>query len=644
MSNTATDREEFTDSNLYAFDAWARVYDQQANPLIELEKRFLSCVIPDIDGKDILDVGCGTGRWLERLVRFGSARSVCGVDNSSEMLAVARRKHLDNTLLLKANLPHLPINTASIDFALASFVLSYIPEIGFFAQELTRTLRRSGELFLTDMHPETAIELGWKRGFHSSQGPVRLDARPHSLASIITAMADHGLRLASLYEPSFGEPERCIFRSKGKEAEYRRAAGRPAIYILHFIRESVESGAPELILSDARCVLGPQESVVADIAIRRDEITINTAKPLDTACDEIDLSGYSLFPGLINAHDHLEFALFPRLGDPPYKNATEWALEIQRRYSREIDLHKQVPKDVRLWWGGLRNILCGVTTVCHHNPLHPVFDDHRFPINVVKGFGWEHSLRFATNLEGAHRQSTISQPFILHACEGIDSAAVNEFEELEALRLVDERLVLVHGTALTPLNTQRLNQQGASLIICPSSNDYLFSRFPSLQQLLSVERLAIGSDSSLTATGDLLDEIGFCHEQIGLSAQTIYDSVTRLPARILRLKSGQGRIGPHSPADLFAVRTTALDPATLLSSISWRDVELVMVRGVVRLASPEILPRLPYKSRWNLACISIDGLSRWIDAPLRDLFTSAAEVLGVSNLFLNGRRLSMSEV
>jgi cytosine/adenosine deaminase-related metal-dependent hydrolase/ubiquinone/menaquinone biosynthesis C-methylase UbiE len=644
MNTTAAECETRTAQNTEAFAAWAQVYDAQANPLLALEERFLRRLLPDIDGKDILDVGCGTGRWLEHLAYLGSPRSLCGIDSSDEMLAVARRKSLDGATLLQTQLPLLPLPSASVDLTLASFVLSYISDVDGCAGELARVLRDDGELIVADMHPATAVELGWQRSFSSSQGTIHLHNNNRLIETTVRSMTRHGLRLLGSYQPSFAEPERSIFLSYGKEASYQKAAGRPAIYLLHFKRHSTTPAQANLLLRNTQCVVGPEEITSADLTLQNSRVaTISAGYAQFTVDNHVDLSGYTLFPGLINAHDHLEFGLFPRLGTPPYLNATEWARDIQNSARDIITVHKQVAKSVRLWWGALRNLICGVTTVCHHNPYHPVFNEPEFPIRIVEDFGWEHSLAFAEDLSIAYSRIHNSDPFIIHACEGIDDLARSEFAQLKDLNFIDERTVLVHGLAMTPGDVDTLNRCGASLISCPSSNQFLFSKTTLPEQLESIHRLAIGSDSPLTATGDLLDEINFCSRQLHLSPNRLFDCVTRMPAQILRLKDGEGRIAPGSAADLFAVRSSALTPARHLTSLSWRDVELVIIKGSVRLASAEVLQRLPRQLSKHLSCLLIDGAPRWLDAPVSTLFNSAAEVLGARNVSLGGLTVSLME-
>ena len=67
------------------FDTWAQVYDEQPNPLLALEQRFLTRMLPDVAGLDVLDAGCGTGRWLQLLAPQRPA-SLLGVDISPQML------------------------------------------------------------------------------------------------------------------------------------------------------------------------------------------------------------------------------------------------------------------------------------------------------------------------------------------------------------------------------------------------------------------------------------------------------------------------------------------------------------------------------------------------------------------------------
>ncbi len=70
------------------FDTWAEVYDTQPNPLLSLEQRVLGPMLPDVRGLDVLDAGCGTGRWLHQFVDL-SPRSLLGVDISPAMLLLA---------------------------------------------------------------------------------------------------------------------------------------------------------------------------------------------------------------------------------------------------------------------------------------------------------------------------------------------------------------------------------------------------------------------------------------------------------------------------------------------------------------------------------------------------------------------------
>ncbi len=64
-----------------------------------------------------------------------------------------------------------------------------------------------------------------------------------------------------------------------------------------------------------------------------------------------------MLPGLINAHDHLEFGLYPNLGRGSYRNFEEWASDIQQNDQETIEQQCRVPKEVRLWWGAIRNPL-----------------------------------------------------------------------------------------------------------------------------------------------------------------------------------------------------------------------------------------------------------------------------------------------
>jgi cytosine/adenosine deaminase-related metal-dependent hydrolase len=352
----------------------------------------------------------------------------------------------------------------------------------------------------------------------------------------------------------------------------------------------------------------------------------------------VDLSGFLLLPGLINAHDHLDFSLFPNIGAGPYQSAGEWAYNIHSNQAERIAQYRQVPRSLRLWWGGIRNLLCGVTTVCHHNPLSQELLSPGFPVRVVPDFGWAHSPSLEPDLACKFRESRADVPFVLHAAEGVDEESSREIFDLDRIQALDDRTVLVHGLGCTAEAVSLINRRRAAVILCPTSNEFLFHRSPSLEFIRSLDSVMLGSDSPLTAAGDLLDEIRFVHTQTGLDANSIYAMVTSRPAEILRLRQGEGGIKPGSVADLVVVRDTGLSPAETLAQLTSDQIGLVMLGGRIQLADEWLYERLPGGLRPGLERFEVNGHPRWVRAPIDRLFAETEEFLG-SDLLVGGKRV-----
>ena len=634
-----------------AFDIWAQFYDEQPNPLLALERRFLSRMLPDVSGLDVLDAGCGTGRWLQILASRGPA-TLTGVDTSAEMLQRASEKLGAKSTLRLGSCTALPVPSTSADLVLASFVLSYLDSVEAFAHELQRIARAGANIFLTDMHPETAMARNWKRSFKTNDTEEHLQTTFYSLNQLADAFQSCGFELLTCIEPSFDLHERPTFEQNGKLESYESSANLPAIYILHLRRQlavttsrphNVPQRSEALHISGATYALGPDAATRASIAIEQAHIRNISSSPLShhsisPSTAVIDLPGYLLIPGLINAHDHLEFGLFPNLGSGPYQNSVEWAKEIHHSHASLIARHRKVPKAVRLWWGAIRNLICGVTTVCHHNPLSREMLSPDFPIRVLSRFGWAHSLEMDPNLIHNFDHTPPNLPFVLHAAEGIDAKSAQEIFDLDRMQVLDDRTVLVHGLALNPKAVALLNRRRSALVVCPTSNQFLFHSWPSSTLIKSINTVVLGSDSPLTSAGDLLDEINFAHNQIGLDTSSLYDMVTAKSAAVLRLRNGEGRLRAGSVADIVAVRDKGLTPAETIAQLTFDQVELVVLSGRVQLASPALHDRLPDSLKNGLQLITVDGHQRWLRAPVDKLLAEARKALG-REIHIGGKKV-----
>jgi len=353
---------------------------------------------------------------------------------------------------------------------------------------------------------------------------------------------------------------------------------------------------------------------------------------------EIDLGDYLILPGLLNAHDHLEFNLFPRVGSGPYQSLAEWAGDVYHPLRSPLREHLSVPKRVRLLWGGLKNLLSGVTTVCHHNPYEEEVFGEGFPIHVVNRYGWAHSLGFEANLAEAFDRTPTDAPFIIHLGEGTDLKSQEEIFELDRLGLLGPTTVIVHGVGLTAEGHALRRQRGVALVWCPTSNVFTLGRTLDAQFLGRDETIALGSDSALTARGDLLHEIKDAYQWTGLEVGWIYSIVTEGAASILRLRNGEGTIQEDATADLIAIKGGNLTPAETLVGADLEMIELVLVSGRPHLVSMQMAKRWPAEMLAGLEPVEIDGVRRLVRAPVSWMLRETKKAIG-TNIRLAGRRV-----
>lgn len=386
-----------------------------------------------------------------------------------------------------------------------------------------------------------------------------------------------------------------------------------------------------MILRGARVALSAREAAELDVGIEGGRLRLC---PRGISGPELDLGGFLILPGLINAHDHLEFNLFPRLGSGPYSNATAWARDIYRPDKPPVCEHLKLAKPMRLIWGGIKNLVSGVTSVLHHNPYDPIFESG-FPVRVVRHFGWSHSLEFSRDIGGDWARTPAGAPYLIHACEGTDACTAGEIYRLDAAGALGPATVLVHGVALDQAGLDLVSKRGSSLVWCPSSNHFTLGRSLSREALDSGVPVAMGTDSALTGAGDLIDEIEVARRDV--TSERLYGMLTDVAARVLRLQGGEGTITDGGVADLLILRDHGGEPATALFGMR---PEAVLVGGRLKLISLPLANRLLPAMTQNLRPLRIEGRGQWlIDFDVPMLLEASNGVLG-ENFRLAGKAVA----
>jgi SAM-dependent methyltransferase len=188
-------------------------------------------LIPDVEGKDVLELGCGTAYWSAWLARRGAR--VVGLDNSEQQLETARLLQQEFELefpLIHASAEDVPLPDESFDVVWSEYGACLWADPYLWIPEAARLLRPGGLLeFLTngtilmlcmpeDDSPAPDRLLRDYFGMHRFEWPEEDQSVEFHLGygDWIRLFREHGLEVEDLREiqaPADAEPNRFGFVS-----------------------------------------------------------------------------------------------------------------------------------------------------------------------------------------------------------------------------------------------------------------------------------------------------------------------------------------------------------------------------------------------------------------------------------------------
>lgn len=118
-----------------------------------LEKPIINELIGRIEGKAILDLGCGSGLYGKELIEKG-AKSYFGIDSSKKMIALARANLSGfDCKLENIALENLKLQKETYDLVLSRLVLHYMEYLEDIFEEIKGGLKGGGSFLFSVEHP-----------------------------------------------------------------------------------------------------------------------------------------------------------------------------------------------------------------------------------------------------------------------------------------------------------------------------------------------------------------------------------------------------------------------------------------------------------------------------------------------------------
>lgn len=330
------------------------------------------------------------------------------------------------------------------------------------------------------------------------------------------------------------------------------------------------------------------------------------------------VTGGTIFPGMIDLHNHLPYNVLPLWQVPKkFSNRGQWSRHPE--YHTKVSAPMQTLAATEQLLASIcryveAKALMGGTTTSQGITLANQAGIRRYFRGVVRNvedtdedalpevstrvpdIAARDAQAFFTRLK---REKTC---YLLHLSEGLDATARKAFESLQFAPgewAITPSLCGIHAAALKAQDFQTLATRGGSMVWSPFSNMLLYGGTADVAAAKAAGvPISLGCDWAPSGSRNLLNElkVAFLHSEANaiFSTRELIGLVTRDAAGLLGWDAVLGSLEIGKRADLLVCDGTSADPYEQLIFAKESDLTLVMINGIGRFGSSTVMRKLNF--------------------------------------------------
>ena len=215
-------KQNIFDNEIF-FNEYSKLRKREVNANNLFELPTLYELLPDLKGKRVLDLGCGTGERCIDYIKRGAA-SVTGIDISEKMLVIADSENNNSSITyLKMPMEDIGSLEGEFDVAISSLALHYVDDFSGVVKNVYNLLHAGGVFLFSQEHPLTTCYSGtgdrWTKDengkkIHANIADYCIEGRKDStwfvegvqryhrmFSTIVNTLSDNGFRIVKMVEP-----------------------------------------------------------------------------------------------------------------------------------------------------------------------------------------------------------------------------------------------------------------------------------------------------------------------------------------------------------------------------------------------------------------------------------------------------------